>query len=47
MCGNYDTTLEAFVIESNTRNLILFPGLNGEDADYYSKQFFKHFRLRR
>lgn len=40
MCGNYDTTSEAFVIESNTRNLILFPGLNGEDADYYSKQFF-------
>lgn len=40
MCGNLDTTSEAFVIESNTRNIILFPGLNGEDADYFSKQFF-------
>lgn len=40
MCGNLETTSEAFVIESNTRNLILFPGLNGEDAEYFSKQFF-------
>ena len=40
MCGGLETSNEAFVIESNTRNLILFPGLNGEDADYYSKQFF-------
>lgn len=40
MCGNLDTTNEAFIIESNTRNLILFPGLNGEDAEYYASQFF-------
>lgn len=40
MCGNLETTSEAFVIESNTRNLVLFPGLNGEDAEYYSSQFF-------
>lgn len=40
ICGNLDTTTESLVIESNTRNIILFPGLNGEDAEYYSKQFF-------
>ena len=27
-------------IGSNTRNFIVFPGLNGEDAEYFSKQFF-------
>lgn len=40
MCGGVDSSSEAFAIESNTRNLVLFPGLNGEDADYFSKQFF-------
>lgn len=40
MCGGFDSSSEAFAIESNTRNLVLFPGLNGEDADYFSKQFF-------
>jgi len=40
MCGEEDTRNQAFIMESNTRNLVLFPGLNGEDADYYSKQFF-------
>lgn len=40
ICGDEDTRNQAFMIESNARNVILFPGLNGEDAEYYSKQFF-------
>lgn len=40
MCGEEDTAAQSLLMESNARNLVLFPGLNGEDADYYSKQFF-------
>lgn len=40
MCGEEDTAAQSLLIESNARNLILFPGLNGEDAEYYSKQFY-------
>lgn len=40
MCGEEDTKAQSLLIESNARNLILFPGLNGEDAEYYSKQFY-------
>lgn len=40
MCGEEMTTAQSLLIESNARNLVLFPGLNGEDAEYYSKQFY-------
>jgi hypothetical protein len=40
MCGEEDTTPQSMLIESNARNLVLFPGLNGEDAQYYSSQFY-------
>jgi hypothetical protein len=40
MCGEEYTGPQSLLIESNARNLVLFPGLNGEDADYYSKQFY-------
>lgn len=40
MCGEEDTSAQSLLIESNARNLVLFPGLNGEDARYYSAQFY-------
>lgn len=40
VCGDQDSTEQATIVEANTRNLILFPGMEGSDADYYSKQFF-------
>lgn len=40
MCGEENTAAQSLLIESNARNLVLFPGLNGEDAEYYSKQFY-------
>lgn len=40
MCGDEDTRAQSLLIESNARNLVLFPGLNGEDAAYYSSQFY-------
>lgn len=40
MCGEEDTSAQSLLIESNARNLVLFPGLNGADAAYYSAQFY-------
>lgn len=40
VCGDQDSTEQATVVEANTRNLILFPGMEGTDAAYYSSQFF-------
>jgi hypothetical protein len=40
MCGEEETSAQSLLIESNARNLVLFPGLNGEDARYYSAQFY-------
>lgn len=40
VCGDQDSSEQATIVEANTRNLILFPGMEGSDADYYSKQFF-------
>ena len=40
MCGDELTEAQSLLIESNARNLVLFPGLNGEDARYYSAQFY-------
>lgn len=40
MCGGEDSEKQAFLIESNARNIVVFPGLNGEDVKYYSEQFF-------
>ena len=40
MCGGEDSEKQAFLIEANARNIVVFPGLNGEDVKYYSEQFF-------
>jgi len=40
MCGDEYTGPQSLLIESNARNLVIFPGLNGEDAQYYSGQFY-------
>lgn len=40
MCGEENTEPQSMLIESNARNLVLFPGLNGSDAKYYSDQFY-------
>lgn len=39
MCGGENTDAQSLLIESNARNIVLFPGLNGEDSKYYSEQF--------
>jgi len=38
---------EAFVnlVSANARNVVLFPGLSKDDAEYYSKQFGEHDKL--
>ena len=40
VCGDQDSSAQATVVEANTRNIVLFPGMEGSDADYYSSQFF-------
>lgn len=40
VCGEQDSSAQAVIIEANTRNLVLFPGMEGNDAKYYSEQFF-------
>lgn len=40
VCGEQDSSSQAVVIEANTRNIILFPGLEGDDAKFFSEQMF-------
>lgn len=40
VCGDQDSSDQATVVEANTRNIVLFPGMEGSDAEYYSSQFF-------
>lgn len=40
ICGGDNTEHQAFAIETNCRNIILFPGVSGETATYYAHEFF-------
>lgn len=41
LCGGDNTENKASAIETNCRNIIVFPGVSGETATFYSKTLFK------
>jgi len=42
VCGGEQTITQAYSIETNCRNLIVFPGVSGETAIHYAKEFFNY-----